>query len=124
MEEKIRLSVCALIICNGALLIVKRSATDGFMPNAWDFPGGGVEKGETLVSALIREVKEEINVDISNADIELIGVSEEISQKEEIKHEIQFNYEIVLESRVPVRLNSEHSAYDWIDKCDDSWMIG
>lgn len=118
MNEKIKLSVCALIIHKGALLIVKRSPSDDFLPDAWEFPGGKVEKGETLHQALIRELKEEINIDISTANPQLIGVSEEFSGKGEITHEIQFNYEIVLPDNVQISLSSEHSAYDWICRCD------
>ena len=119
MDERIKLSVCALVVHEGALLIVKRSPLDDFLPNVWEFPGGGVEKGESLHQALIRELKEEINLDISVANIQLIGVSEEFSGKEEIKHEIQFNYEIVLSDNVQISLSPEHSDYDWIYQCDD-----
>ena len=31
----------------------------------WEYPGGKVEEGEDIHEALIREVKEEINIDIS-----------------------------------------------------------
>lgn len=33
-------------------------------PNTWDLIGGHIEKGETPIVALIREVKEEINFDL------------------------------------------------------------
>ena len=119
MEEKVKLSVCAVVICHGAVLIIKRSAVDAFLPNIWEFPGGGVEEGETIYQALVRELKEEINLDVSTANAQLIGISEELSAKKEMKHEIQFNYEIVLSDRLPVSLSSEHSEYDWIEQCDD-----
>ena len=101
------------------MLIIKRSAVDAFLPNIWEFPGGGVEEGETIYQALVRELKEEINLDVSTANAQLIGISEELSAKKEMKHEIQFNYEIVLSDRLPVSLSSEHSEYDWIEQCDD-----
>jgi len=125
MDEKIRLCVCALVIHEGKLLIVKRSALDSFLPNIWDFPGGGVEQGETLEQALARELKEEIGIDVSDADIQLVGVSEELSGPGNNKREIQFNYQIVLSNTVQITLNSEHSEYDWINQCDnrlDNWL--
>ena len=39
----------------------KREDLNGF----WEYPGGKVEEGENLDQALIREAKEELNIDIS-----------------------------------------------------------
>ena len=38
----------------------------------WYFPGGGVDKGETLESAALREAREEAQADVSS--VELLGV--------------------------------------------------
>ena len=38
----------------------------------WHIPGGGIEEGETMEEALIREMKEETGIDITNAKYELI----------------------------------------------------
>ena len=119
MNEKISLSVCAFVIYNGSLLIVKRSAEDDFLPNVWEFPGGGVEKGETLRQALAREIKEEVNLDLSAAKIQLVGVSEELSREEFITHKIQLNYEVVLDGKPTISLSPEHCEYDWANHCDD-----
>ena len=120
MDEKIKLSVCALIICDGALLIVKRSENDSFLPGVWEFPGGGIEKGENIQDALIRELREETNLDISEEKMKLIGVSEELTEKKDyMKHDIQFNYEVVLSKKQAISLSQEHSAFDWIKSCDD-----
>ena len=39
--------------------------------NKWSIPGGGLEKGETHMQGLLRELKEEIN--IIPSDIEYLG---------------------------------------------------
>ncbi|MGB5946858.1 (deoxy)nucleoside triphosphate pyrophosphohydrolase [Paenisporosarcina sp.] len=34
------------------------------LPNLWEFPGGKIEKGESHEIALIREIQEELNIEI------------------------------------------------------------
>lgn len=55
--------VCAVITNDqGQVFIGKRKSkvADGI----WEFPGGKVEKNETKEQALLREIKEELNVEI------------------------------------------------------------
>lgn len=54
--------VAALIKQNDKYLVGLRST--GKFINLWEFPGGKVEESEDHKSALIREIKEEFNVDI------------------------------------------------------------
>ena len=57
-------STIALIDDENKMLIGKRPIGKAF-ENLWEFPGGKVKKNETLEEALIRETKEEINIDLS-----------------------------------------------------------
>ena len=57
-------STIALIDDENKILIGKRPVGKVF-GNLWEFPGGKVKKNETVEQALIRETKEEINIDLS-----------------------------------------------------------
>ena len=54
--------VAAIIHKEGKILATKRGY--GEFINQWEFPGGKIEKGETKEEALIREIKEELNMEI------------------------------------------------------------
>lgn len=56
--------VAAVIENNGRYLITQRRPT-AVLPLMWEFPGGRVEDGETDASALQREVRHRLGVDIS-----------------------------------------------------------
>ncbi|MCE7062947.1 (deoxy)nucleoside triphosphate pyrophosphohydrolase [Dyadobacter sp. CY343] len=54
---------CAVIEHNGKILAGQRSAALSF-PLKWEFPGGKVEQNESDEEALVREIMEELNVEI------------------------------------------------------------
>jgi 8-oxo-dGTP diphosphatase len=61
-------AACALLNKDGALLIAKRPLGRP-LAGLWEFPGGKVEAGEEPEVALIRELKEELGIDIAKADL-------------------------------------------------------
>ncbi len=54
---------CAIIIREGNVLICQRSSTMN-LPLKWEFPGGKVEPGEDDAATIVREIKEELHLDI------------------------------------------------------------
>lgn len=57
----------AVIERRGRVLVARRRA-DGHLPLAFEFPGGKVERGESLEAALRREVREEVGLEIESAE--------------------------------------------------------
>ena len=58
----------ALIFHNGKLLITQRRA-DAHLGGLWEFPGGKREAGETFEQCLVREIREELGVEISVGEL-------------------------------------------------------
>jgi 8-oxo-dGTP diphosphatase len=56
----------ALIDADGRVLLAQRPEGKP-MAGLWEFPGGKVQPGEAPEAALIRELKEELGIDVSEA---------------------------------------------------------
>jgi 8-oxo-dGTP diphosphatase len=54
---------CAIILNNEKVLVVQRNSNMK-LPLKWEFPGGKVEEGESEEMCIIREIKEELNIEI------------------------------------------------------------
>ena len=59
-------AACALVDADGRVLLAKRPEGKA-MAGLWEFPGGKVEAGETPEQTLIRELKEELAIDVTAA---------------------------------------------------------
>jgi 8-oxo-dGTP diphosphatase len=55
--------VCAIIFFGDRILVTQRSERMN-MPLKWEFPGGKVDKGESEIECIKREILEEINIEI------------------------------------------------------------
>ena len=61
-------AACALIDADGRVLLAERPAGRA-MAGLWEFPGGKVEVGEWPEQTLIRELKEELGITVTEACI-------------------------------------------------------
>lgn len=67
MPKRISLVVaCALVDEDNRVLIAKRPE-GRHMGGLWEFPGGKVEPGETPEEAIIRELAEELGIDVTQS---------------------------------------------------------
>jgi 8-oxo-dGTP diphosphatase len=62
----ILVAACALVDIDGRVLISRRPEGKP-LAGLWEFPGGKVDRDERPEAALIRELKEELSIDVSEA---------------------------------------------------------
>jgi 8-oxo-dGTP diphosphatase len=62
------LGVLGIIREGERVLMIQRSATVR-VPFAWCFPGGSIEAGETQIEALVREMQEELAIEVTPGEL-------------------------------------------------------
>lgn len=92
---------------NGEILIVKRHPKSRTDPEMWELPGGKVEKGEFFVDALVREIKEETNLDVKVGDF-AEAVQNDYMQKRTVQ--LMMHLEDV---EGEVKISEEHTDWMW-----------
>jgi 8-oxo-dGTP diphosphatase len=107
------LAVSAAIFRDGKVLIARRARPPAH--GLYTLPGGGVELGETLEQAVIREVREETALEIE--PIELVGFRQAIARDGEGRVERHF---VVLPFAArfisgEIALNEELAEAHWLD---------
>ena len=68
-DEFVQFAQKAIIIKDGKILLIKKSANDINQPNKWDLPGGRKQQNESLDEQIKREVFEEVGLKISPKNI-------------------------------------------------------
>lgn len=66
----------------GKYLITQRVMTKAWAPGHWEISGGGAKAGESSYEAVIREIKEETGLDVSNADGGLVFTYKRVNPDE------------------------------------------
>jgi 8-oxo-dGTP diphosphatase len=102
--------VKGVILSKGKALIIKRSNTVSFGKETWEFAGGKIQFGEDLDKSLVREIKEEVGIDIV---VNKILYATTI--KEPSRQLIILTYLCKSEDNHVV-LSKEHSDYKWSTK--------
>ncbi|MEQ1930019.1 MAG: (deoxy)nucleoside triphosphate pyrophosphohydrolase [Parvularculaceae bacterium] len=71
-------AACALVDQDGRVLLTKRPEGKA-LSGLWEFPGGKVHEGETPESALVRELQEELDLDVEASCLAPFGFASESS---------------------------------------------
>ncbi|SFO17674.1 nucleoside triphosphatase [Candidatus Pantoea varia] len=76
-----RVIVCPVIQNDGEFLLCKMASDRGVFPGQWALPGGGMEPGETIETALRREIMEELGEELSITEVKPWAFRDDIRTK-------------------------------------------
>ena len=108
----VRYVVTAVIEYDGKILLMKRSPYKDEQPGKWENPGGGIEEGENVETACVREVREETGL---TGRIIRSGQEFDVHLRTGTVH----IYPVLFKADTnDVRLSHEHVDYTWIDPKD------
>ncbi|GLV60997.1 hypothetical protein KDH_78150 [Dictyobacter sp. S3.2.2.5] len=99
----------------GRILVQKRSPDRKLFPNCWDIIGGHVEAGETLTTALAREIREETGWDLARIK-SLVHIFEWEAAPQGIRREFDFLVEVEGDLEHPHLEQDKHTAFRWISR--------
>ena len=102
--DKFAVSVKGVVRSEGKILYLKNEH------NSWDFPGGKLTLNENINDTLIREIKEETNLEVKIK--KLIYAENHLFNNQKILVVI-FDTEIICENQI--KISYEHTKYDFFD---------
>ncbi len=101
----------------GSVLLCRMAADRGVFPDQWALPGGGVETGERIEEAVRREVREELGVEVTEANPlffkDLLHEKTFPGGERSLIYMVFLLFECRVSSAV-LTLNAEFSEYAWI----------
>ena len=105
-----RVGIKALITYNRKILLIKKVSSEG---GFWEFPGGLMEFGEDLHSALKREILEETGLDNICIGKLVYVMTAKVSSERQI---VGIGYLAYANSGIITLADDEHTDYIWADK--------
>lgn len=81
------------------------------LTDQWHFPGGGVKKGETILQAVLREIAEELSIDLVDMQLLDDGNVHRVKQSGLLYKLVFVSARIDADAKI--QPNHEIAAYEW-----------
>ena len=107
--HKKSVDVVAAVIKKDNLFLIANRSFEANSSGLWEFPGGKVEEKETFVSALIREIEEELSLKIEVGD-KITSIDLKASDKHISVH---YFYAVILSGQITLNV---HSEFKWVKR--------
>lgn len=105
--------VVALIRHNKKILMAKRAG--GELKGKWEFPGGKIRKGEDPKEAIVREIKEELNLEI----VPLREINTFYHEYPFAKLQLTLIECEIKDKKPQILLDGSHTKISWVDVEDN-----
>lgn len=113
-----RVSVEIYLVKDNKALICKRVPKSDVNPGTWSPSAGKVRYTEIPLDAVVREAKEELNLDVKVTK-ELHCRAVTLISGEEEAYRLLYSYQVEqLNDKQEIMLNDEHTEYQWVSKED------
>lgn len=110
-QKSIGVTQKAIVLrADGKFLALRRSKTDPFHALAWDLPGGVLEYGEQPYDGMLREIREEVGIEV--VDLKPFDV---LGRENPSGFRVTISYVCTCTSENVV-LSYEHDDYKWVTR--------
>jgi 8-oxo-dGTP diphosphatase len=113
-SKKPQIAVRAIITNSERKILILKRANTSYGNGCWNLPGGKIDFGETAEQAIIKEIKEEINLDCSSA--QFLFYLDNLPNEMADLHFVTLFFECKCTGGI--KLNPESSDYRWIDSSE------
>jgi nucleoside triphosphatase len=115
----------AIIFSNDNHILLGKNVKGGVYEDLWVIPGGGIDAGETKEQAVVREILEEVGIDIINAPKVLLdevqkGITEKTLKdtRELVLVDMTFyNFKVDIDlpcNQIAIKLEDDFGYAEWV----------
>lgn len=118
MEESvIRIVVYGFLLNEDKKFLIVQRANHDTNPGIWEMPGGTLEIGEEPIEGVIREIREETNLEVQiKRPLTVKSIYKRSSQTKKMTHTIRIAFQgQIVDGSKKIALSNEHAAFKWVD---------